>query len=46
MEDGDDIMKIETAEQRKEREPKEDLERLKRLRPMDDDFMRGMLWDI
>lgn len=31
--------------ERKEREHERDLERLKLLRPMDDDFMRGMLKD-
>ena len=31
--------------ERKEREHEKDLERLKLLRPMDDDFMRGMLKD-
>ena len=35
----------ESEEERKEREHQQDLERLKLLRPMDDDFMRGMLKD-
>lgn len=32
----------ETEQQRKEREHREDLQRLRGLRPIDDDFMRGM----
>lgn len=35
----------ETADERKEREHQEDLQRLRGFRPMDDDFMRGMLHD-
>lgn len=38
-------IKCEASEQAKEREHQKDLDRLKRLRPMDDDFMRGMLKD-
>ncbi len=32
----------ETEQQRKEREHQQDLQRIRGLRPIDDDFMRGM----
>lgn len=34
---------VETEQERKDREHQEDLQRLRGFRPMDDDFMRGML---